>query len=570
MPTPAETVSYQLGVRLIQCQDLCRTYQPREDDNDPPPGDEMSWIQHSFETLGEAFLAWGTVVSVARPRLDAPRELIAECLRLWQNRRRVPTRELLKYLADVPIVDRLKRLEGHILRMLAKRDPNGGNPELWFKLGFQICDGCMDWHNGPQETSRRSLEWVWLDREELNRSIEAAGTSLDALCPEANSEQDDLQLPYLSDEYAMWNRLEAGLRRLLSRCAVQSATGEPVNCPEAMEPASPIPPADSTTNNDFKQLMKIKGAIAPNDVYIGQSMPILRMFKTIADFNQVPESPILLLGPTGVGKTELAKLIHDHAKPKGTFVVEQATSTMSADQGIVRERWVGYAKGSTVHGAKREGSDGLLSECRNGTIFFDELHHTRRWFQAFLLQVLDGRDISLAHGEPSWVKPEVRMIFASNRSLSDLESIIEHDLLARLSRWIVEVPPLNERKEDIVLFADKWCEGRRRDYRFLLALLRYDWPGNVRELRDVLRQATAQKSSSELGLEDLKLNDMSVIEEIRQIPEEQVMGEVLQFLVQTLAAQGLQKGKGLQKRLAQLLQRSEGAVSKHLRELHCR
>ncbi|MEI8375663.1 MAG: sigma 54-interacting transcriptional regulator [Planctomycetota bacterium] len=200
-------------------------------------------------------------------------------------------------------------------------------------------------------------------------------------------------------------------------------------------------------------------------------------------------------------------------------------------------------------------------------IFVDELHGTETWFQQFLLQVIDGMEISQAHGGPTWVKSEVRMIFASNKPLSKLA--IEHDLLARLREWIIEVPPLVERNEDIVLFVEKWCKGYKQESQFLLALLRHNWPGNVRELENVLKKATALagKPPVKLRVEHLELVDMSVIDAVREMPETDAEREVMQFLVQTFESQGLRRGQGLQKRLAEFLRISQSEVSKRLTSL---
>lgn len=366
--------------------------------------------------------------------------------------------------------------------------------------------------------------------------------------------------------------------------------------------AAPTHSGEGVDSREFERLRNIKKEIDEDDEYIGQSLPILRMFERIADFNKTSNSPILLLGPTGAGKTEVVELIHRHSDRKGTFASEHSTAVLSSDEGIVREHWVGYGKGSTVQNAKKEGRDGLLQECRNGTIFFDELHGTPRWFQTFLLQVLDGRVISRPHGEDDPVKPEVRMIFASNRSLDQLKDEIQHDLLSRLRPWIIEVPKLADRKEDIVLFVEKLCKGYKTNKQFLLALLRHDWPGNVLELKNTLNQAMAvagkppeatasdqpsepaalsmagagkppkatapaRKQSVKLSLDHLRLANMSVIEEVRKMPETDAEREVELFLIKTFMGEGWRKGAGLLKRLADFHEMQAPAITKKLQRL---
>ena len=355
--------------------------------------------------------------------------------------------------------------------------------------------------------------------------------------------------------------------RLTHTLAADSA---PINCENITQPdatiSKAVAPVQATDKREFEKLKQLKREMDPKDEYIGQSLPILRMFKEIADFNQTPNYPILLLGPTGAGKTKVAELIHVHSGRKGKFAREHATSAMSCDKGIVREHWVGYAKGSTVQNANKEGSYGLLQQCREGTIFFDELHGTEEWFQMFLLQVLDCQEISLAHGLPDIVKPEVRMIFASNRDLVALKKEIQHDLLARLNAWIIEVPPLADRKEDVILFVENRCEKYKYDSKFLLALLRYDWPENVRELEHVLEKAKtlAGNPPVELKFEHLAMADVSVIDKVRQLSKMEAEAKVMQFLIQTFEGQGLEKGKGLYKRLAEFFGITQSTLCKRL------
>ncbi len=239
MPSPSETAAYQLGLRLTQCRTLYRSCsQPGSESSYLPPGDEMFWVEHSLQALREAFLLWGTAVRAARPLLATGEGLIGECLRLWQDREQVPTEQLLQCLSEIPVEKRLNRLEDHILWMLATPDPNGENLELWFNLGRQICDGCMDWHGGPQETTRRSPEWVWVYREELDHLLEEAGTSLDELCPETDSDQDDSRLPYLDREYVMWHRVEAALVRRLAELGFATSYGRVVASGEESPPSA--------------------------------------------------------------------------------------------------------------------------------------------------------------------------------------------------------------------------------------------------------------------------------------------------------------------------------------------
>lgn len=315
---------------------------------------------------------------------------------------------------------------------------------------------------------------------------------------------------------------------------------------------------------EYKKLQVIRTEIDPKREYIGESAPIYRMFQRIDELNRLPDEPVLILGATGAGKTKLAELIHQHSSRRDyKFVAEQSADVMNQDEAIVRERWVGYGKGSTLPNTDKAGREGILHECQSGTVFFDELHACPEWFQTFLLGVLDKREIPRAHGKSDPLRPNVRMVFASNLSRDALHAELKHDLMRRLDQWIVEVPPLKDRKDDIVHFAAVWANGMKLEPGALLALIQHDWSGNVGELRDVLKQAQmrAGDGATSLGLEHIELSNPSIVAELKSLNTSEVERQCYRRIASMLANQGFQKGKGLQKRMAEILGVSEPAVS---------
>ena len=185
--------------------------------------------------------------------------------------------------------------------------------------------------------------------------------------------------------------------------------------------------------------------------------------------------------------------------------------------------------------------------------------------------MLDRKPIPRPHGVSDPVVSDIRLIFASNKTLDELKTgdLVQKDLLDRLLRWVVEVPCLRDRKEDIICFVEKWCVGHGWDHRFLLALTKYDWPGNVRELREVLDLANRREGSpsGKLTLDYLEIADRTVIEAVRQLPEDEAQREVYLFLIKAFVNQGLRKGKGLQERIASFFGVGAPAVSKKFRQL---
>ena len=178
--------------------------------------------------------------------------------------------------------------------------------------------------------------------------------------------------------------------------------------------------------------------------YIGESLPILRVFEEIKRLNLDHNAPILILGETGVGKTEIADLIHVHSGRKGECRHESAVTGYNADAGLWRGHWIGYGKQSGLHNIEAGGHPGVLQKYKGGTIFLDECGDMTPEFQTFLLAVLDQKPMSLTSGVGDQVKPDVRMIFATNRDLTKLVEAesFRHDLYDRLRTRMITIPPL--------------------------------------------------------------------------------------------------------------------------------
>ena len=217
---------------------------------------------------------------------------------------------------------------------------------------------------------------------------------------------------------------------------------------------------------------------------------LLKFLKTVAAF----DSTIALYGESGTGKEVLAKYIHSSSKRRKNIFFPFNCAAIPSE--LMEAELFGYEKGSFT-GANKEGKAGLFEMVNGGTLFLDEIGDLSLAFQAKLLRVIDNAEVRRIGGD-KLIKTNVRLITATNRNLKAMveEGSFRADLYYRLHTIPVIVPPLRERKEDILALAEMFLDVYNRKYGFnkifarstLAELAAYNWPGNVRELRNAVEQ----------------------------------------------------------------------------------
>ncbi len=202
---------------------------------------------------------------------------------------------------------------------------------------------------------------------------------------------------------------------------------------------------------------------------------------------------VMIEGESGTGKELFAQSIHNgSSRRNGPFV---AVNCGAIPRELVASELFGYAEGSFT-GAKKGGKPGKFELAKGGTLFLDEIGDMPLDQQIALLRVIQERSVTRVGGERE-IAVDVRIISASNRNLraEAQENNFREDLFYRLNVIGLHVPPLRDRKEDILpLFCSFWAKAtgcKAEDFLELLqpevidVLSRYDWPGNVRELENV-------------------------------------------------------------------------------------
>lgn len=218
------------------------------------------------------------------------------------------------------------------------------------------------------------------------------------------------------------------------------------------------------------------------------------------------ESNILLLGESGVGKDVIAQAIHnDSSRKKGPFV---AINCAAFSKELITSELFGYEPGAFT-GAKKNGNIGKFELANHGTLFLDEIGDMPLDLQAVLLRVLEERCF-MKLGSNQLTHVDVRIIAATNKNLKErIEmGLFREDLFYRLSTIKVIIPPLRERKGDILLlvqhFIKNICSRIQREEvhitRDALELLeKYPWPGNVRELQNLLEGVINTQDEDEIN-----------------------------------------------------------------------
>jgi transcriptional regulator with PAS, ATPase and Fis domain len=229
----------------------------------------------------------------------------------------------------------------------------------------------------------------------------------------------------------------------------------------------------------------------PEGYFPGHSPAILELYEQMRALVQ-GDVPVLLRGETGVGKEHLAQVLHaSSARRAGPFI---AVNCAAIPVELMEAEMFGIAKGVATGVVERPGKFQLAN---GGTLFLDEIGDMPLALQAKLLRALQGGEIQPVGGAP--VRVDVRLITATN---SDLDEKIElgqfrGDLYYRVAGFVLRVPPLRERRDDIPdLVQAMLCvfgRGIRKSIPGITAEVRralcgYAWPGNVRELENEVRR----------------------------------------------------------------------------------
>ena len=225
---------------------------------------------------------------------------------------------------------------------------------------------------------------------------------------------------------------------------------------------------------------------------VGVSSSMYRVFKKIGAVAPT-DSTVLILGESGTGKELVAEAIHNLSNRKGKLV---KINCSAIPENLLESELFGYEKGAFT-GASRK-KQGKFELANNGTLFLDEIGDMPLQLQAKLLRTIESGEVEPLGAEQP-IKIDVRIVTATNQNLEELmnRGKFRNDLYYRLRVFLIEIPPLRERTEDIPplisYFLRKLSAKFGRDIKgispkVLNAFLSYSWQGNIRQLRNALEE----------------------------------------------------------------------------------
>ncbi|MEK6566727.1 MAG: sigma-54 dependent transcriptional regulator, partial [Bacteroidota bacterium] len=224
------------------------------------------------------------------------------------------------------------------------------------------------------------------------------------------------------------------------------------------------------------------------------------------------EIPVLVLGESGTGKELVAKAIHYNGKRKnGPFIV---VNCASIPRDLLESELFGHEKGSFTGAVQRR--LGRFEQAGGGTVFLDEIGELDLSLQAKLLRVIQSKEFERVGGNET-IKTDARVVSATNK---DLKEEVKHkrfreDLYFRLSAFPIMLPPLRQRKSDILLLAEFFLKQFSKELakpnlkfsrKALNLLYEYPWPGNVRELENAIQRAIVMVDNQEITERELPLS----------------------------------------------------------------
>ena len=300
---------------------------------------------------------------------------------------------------------------------------------------------------------------------------------------------------------------------------------------------------------------------------IGTSEAIKNVFRFVRQVADSPKTTVLIRGETGTGKELVARAIHNNSdRSKNPFIEVNCSAFQET---LLEAELFGHEAGAYTDAKERK--KGLVELSHEGSFFLDEIGDMNLGLQSKVLKVIEEQVFRRVGGTKQ-ISIDTRIISATSRDLEKLvsEDKFRQDLYYRLNVAMVELPPLRDRDEDIILLAEHFVgvynAEFKRNIRGLLPevkslMMRYSWPGNVRELKNVIERAVLFEKGEYISTESIRIiyasvnpeTDKTVTQLTSQQTEISEEGRSLDEIEKSFIQKALESAKGNQTRAAQML-----------------
>jgi len=317
----------------------------------------------------------------------------------------------------------------------------------------------------------------------------------------------------------------------------------------------------SMRDDRIQELNKELGVRYKYDNMIGKSKPMQDVYGLL-DKIKNSESTVLVQGENGTGKELIAKAIHYNSPRKDNIFVTQNCSAFNDN--LLDSELFGHIKGSFTGAVKDK--KGLFETADGGTFFLDEIGDTSPTMQVKLLRVIqEGTFLPVGATEPR--KVDVRILAATNRDLKDMveKGTFREDLYYRINVINITVPPLRDRKEDILILCEhflaksaqeKQIKPKLLTKRALEKIFDYPWPGNIRELENEMERVTVLAGSEGKITVDMLSGRIREFGERNKVQGVRIQGKLrdaLEELEREMIREGLKRTGWNKSRLAKEL-----------------
>ena len=262
------------------------------------------------------------------------------------------------------------------------------------------------------------------------------------------------------------------------------------------------------------EVRRLRGQHENNDNMIhisGNSPQIQNIRELIQMIAQTPRTSVLIQGESGTGKELAANAVHYSSKRAHRPLIKINCSAIP--ENLLETELFGYERGAFTDAKSTK--KGLFELANGGTVFLDEIGDMNHYLQSKFLRVLETQSFMRVGGTRE-IHVDLRFIAASNKNLAEMVNGGEFrkDLYYRLKVMVLDIPPLRDRREDILLLANVFIEGNNQELGRNIRgmhpeakelLLNYSWPGNIRELKNVLERAMILCAAEMISAEHLPI-----------------------------------------------------------------